>query len=422
MKLCIVSAKYPFGHAEPFLDTELRALAPAFERVVLFPATPRARRRGFLDVPAEVVALPLAGPSTLLLAARALLRRPRAAFGALAAILTERYPLRGKLKNLVVVPKGLALAEIARGRGIAHLHAYWLSTPATIAWLASRVAGIPFSATTHRWDLYENNLAARKLRDAAFVRTISERGRADLLRMTGADPAKVTVVRLGIALPPRGATAAGSANTGDVGPLRIVCAARLVPVKGHAYLIDALARLREMGIAFACTLAGEGELRGELERRVAAAGLADAVRFAGVVPHDELLARLERGEYDVAVISSIERSGGLMEGVPVALIEAMAAGAVVVATDSGSIGELVDGSTGVLVPQSDAAALAEGLARVARDPGLRARLRAGARARVERDFDGARTAERLRALIAGVRETPAAGYSVEEPDTCLEGA
>lgn len=421
MRLCIVSAKYPFGHAEPFLDTELRALAPAFERVVLFPATPRARRHGFLDVPAEVVALPLAGPSTLVLAARALLRRPRAALGALAAILTERYPLRGKLKNLVVVPKGLALAEIARARGVAHLHAYWLSTPATIAWLASRAAGIPFSATTHRWDLYENNLAARKLRDAAFVRTISERGRADLLRMTGADPAKVTVVRLGIALPPRGAAPAQTAD-GARGPLRIVCAARLVPVKGHAYLIDALARLRETGVAFSCALAGEGELRGELERRVAAAGLGDAVRFEGVVPHDELLARLERGDYDVAVISSVERAGGLMEGVPVALIEAMAAGAVVVATDSGSVGELVDESTGVLVPQSDAAALAEGLARVARDPALRARLRAAARARVERDFDGTRTAAQLRALIVGVRGTPAPGYSVEEPDTCLEGA
>jgi glycosyltransferase involved in cell wall biosynthesis len=422
VRLCIVSAKYPFGQKEPFLDTELRALAPAFERIDVFPASPRERVRGFAGIPAEIVALPFAGPRTLRLAARALMRSPGAALGGIAAILAGRYPLRGKLKNLVVVPKALALAELARERGIAHLHAYWLSTPATIAWLASRASGIPFSVTTHRWDLYENNMAARKLRDATFVRTISERGRADLLRLTGGDPAKVHVVRLGVALPPRPQTPAGAAAGGAAGPLRVLCAARLVPVKDHAGLIEALARLRDQGVAFACTLAGEGELRGELERRVAAAALGEAVRFAGVVPHDAILAALERGEYDVSVIASAERPGGLMEGVPVALIEAMAAGTVVVATDSGSVGELVDSSTGVLVPHSDPAALAAGLARVARDPALRARLRAAARERVERDFDGARTAARLRTLIEGVREPRARGYSVGESETCLEGA
>ena len=78
----------------------------------------------------------------------------------------------------------------------------------------------------------------------------------------------------------------------------------------------------------------------------------------------------------------------------------MAAGAVVVATDSGSIGELVDGTTGLLVPHSDPAALAEALARVARDPALRERLRSAARERVEQDFDGVRTSAQLRALMA----------------------
>lgn len=394
MKLCVVSAKYPFGHAEPFLDTELRALAPALGApVTLFPTSPRAAWQGFADVPAEVVRLPLLGRRTLGLALRAFARRPGRALGALAALLGERYPLRAKLKNLAVLPKGLALAEIARARRFEHLHAYWLSTPATVAWIAARVSGVPFSATTHRWDLYENNLAARKLRDAVFVRAISERGRRDLLAITAGDPAKVAVVRLGIALP-----APRRAPDGD-GPLRILHAARLVPVKGHAGLIEALALLRDRGVAFACTLAGEGELREEIAQAVRAAGLDGCVRLAGVVAHDELLAQLQAGAYDVSVIASIERPGGLMEGVPVALIEAMAAGAVVVATDSGSVGELVDGTTGLLVPHSDPAALADALERVARDPGLRSRLRDAARARVERDFDGARTSERLRSLM-----------------------
>jgi glycosyltransferase involved in cell wall biosynthesis len=394
--LCIVSAKYPYGLGEAFLDTELRALAPGLERVTVFPTSPNVRGFGYTGVPADVVRIPLAGPSTLLLAARAVLRNPRRAFGAIATLLREPYPAGAKVKNLAVIPKGLALAEVARTNGFGHLHAYWLSTPATVAWLAARVAGIPFSATTHRWDLYENNMAVRKLRDASFVRTISERGRDDLLRMTGGDPAKVVLVRLGIALP-----AMGPAPARAGGVLRLLCAARLVPVKGHSVLIEALARLRERGVAFTCTLAGDGDLRDALAAQIAAAGLQGAVVLAGALPHDDLLAQLRNGDFDVSVMASIERSGGLMEGVPVALIEAMAAGAVVVATDSGSVRELVDdGVTGLLVPHSDPGALAAALERVAGDHALRDRLRDAARRRVDREFDGVRTSGQLRALLA----------------------
>jgi colanic acid/amylovoran biosynthesis glycosyltransferase len=405
VRLCIVSAKYPFGRKEPFLDTELRALADPRDTRTIVPTSPDVRELGYERVPADVVRLPLAGVTTFALAARAFVRRPLRALGAVATLLSERYPLRAKLKNLAVVPKGLALAELARARRFDHLHAYWLSTPATVAWLAARVSGVPFSATTHRWDLYENNMAARKLHDATFVRTISERGRRDLLAMTAGDPAKAVVVPLGVELPaPRRVSVHAGEGRGEPAaerrPLRILCAARLVPVKGHAVLLAALARLRARGVPFACTLAGEGELRGEIEREIAAAGLGDAVRLAGDVPHDALLAQLQAGEYDVSVIPSVELPGGLWEGVPVALIEAMAAGAVVVGTDSGSVGELVDGTTGLLVPHSDSVALCAALERLAGDPELRARLREAGRARVEHDFDGARTGPALRSLMA----------------------
>ncbi|MBV8750598.1 MAG: glycosyltransferase, partial [Candidatus Eremiobacteraeota bacterium] len=106
--------------------------------------------------------------------------------------------------------------------------------------------------------------------------------------------------------------------------------------------------------------------------------------------------------YDVAVLASIERAGGLMEGVPVALIEAMAAGIPVVATDSGSIGELVDGESGLLVPHSDPAALAAALRRLATDRALRERVATAGRARVENEFDIASTSKQLQALFAAV--------------------
>jgi glycosyltransferase involved in cell wall biosynthesis len=404
MRLGLVSAKYPFGPKEPYLHTELRALAPRLDAVTVIPASPTEGERGFAGVPGDVVRLPLAGAATFALAARAIARRPVRAFGTIATLLRERYPWRVKLKNLAVVPKGLAVAEIARARRLEHVHAYWLSTPATVAWIAARVAGIPFSATAHRWDVYEDNMAARKLRDAAFVRTISERGRRDLLARTGGDPAKVSVVRLGVELPAAGRVPVVAGDSwgrlGEAGrPLRILCAAALVPVKGHAVLLQAVERLSGLGLKFVLTLAGDGPERAAIAAAVDRAGLADRVRLVGNVPHDELLAQLQRGDYDVSVIASVEAGGGLMEGVPVALIEAMAAGTVVLATDSGSVGELVDGTTGLLVPHSDPAALAAALQRLGSDPALRDRLRDAARARVERDFDVVRTTERLRALI-----------------------
>jgi colanic acid/amylovoran biosynthesis glycosyltransferase len=405
VRLGLVSAKYPFGPKEPYLHAELRALAPALDGIVVFPTSPNTTDAGFTGVPGDVVRLPLAGLSTFALAARAFVHRPWRACGAINTLLCERYPWRVKLKNLAVIPKGLALAEIVRERRLDHLHAYWLSTPATVAWIAARVAGIPFSATAHRWDVYENNLAARKVRDAAFVRTISERGRRDLLQRTGGDPEKVQVVRLGVELPvARRVRVIAGDSWGRLPaadrPLRILCAAALVPVKGHAVLLSALALLRARGVAFACTLAGDGPLRSELATLIARDGLADSVKLAGTVAHDELLTRLERGDYDVSVIASVEQPGGLMEGVPVALIEAMAAGTAVVAADSGSVGELVDGTTGLLVAHSDPVALADALARIANDPALREKLADTARARVERDFDVTRTAAALYALLS----------------------
>jgi len=407
MRLGLVSAKYPFGPKEPYLHTELRALAPRLESVSVIPTSPTAAERGFDGVPGEVVRLPLAGLATFGLAAGAFARHPLRALSTVGALLREPYPWRAKLKNLAVVPKGLAVAELARARRLDHLHAYWLSTPATVAWIAARVAGIPFSATAHRWDVYENNMAARKVRDAAFVRTISERGRRDLLARTGGDPAKVTVVRLGVELAASGRVPVVAGDSwgrlrDGARPLRILCAAALVPVKGHPVLVQALSLLRGLGVSFSCTLAGDGPQREEIAGLIAGAGLADVVHLAGNVPHDELLAQLQHGAYDVSLIASVEGAGGLMEGVPVALLEAMAAGTVVVATDSGSVGELVDGTTGLLVPHSDPAALAMALQRVASDPALRDRLRDAARARVERDFDVARTTERLMALLVTV--------------------
>jgi glycosyltransferase involved in cell wall biosynthesis len=144
---------------------------------------------------------------------------------------------------------------------------------------------------------------------------------------------------------------------------------RLNAQKGHAFLVDAAARLRHVE-ALRFLIVGDGDLMENLRARAAAAGVADRVVFAGHrtdVP-DVL------GALDVFCLSS------LYEGTPLALFEAMAAGKAIVSTSVDGCREvLADGDTALLVPAADADALAGAIERLARAPELRGRLARRAR-------------------------------------------
>ena len=397
MKLALVSAKFPFGGKEPYLDAELRALAPHLDGITVFPTSPESRVLGFSNVAADVVRLGLWSPATLGLALTALATRPVRSLRAVAALLRAPYRRNVKLKNLAVVPLGLALGvRLARDR-FDHVHSYWLSTPATVAYLAAQVAGIPWSSTGHLWDIYENNALAVKLPGAAFVRAISERGKRDLLATLDGRraEARVDVVHVGVEIPPPPAVRREETSR----PFTILCAANLVRKKGHSDLLEALAAVRSRGIAVDCTIAGDGPLRAPLEAQVAALGLEGAVRFRGHVAHDALLAEIAAGEYDAMVLTSLELPGGLMEGIPVALMEAMALGLPVITTETGSIMELVDESCGRIVPQRDVEAIGAAIAELADSPALRARLAEAAYEKVRHDFNVVGVAERLAGLL-----------------------
>ncbi|MGP6156912.1 MAG: glycosyltransferase [Vulcanimicrobiaceae bacterium] len=395
MKLALISAKYPYGPKEAFLDVELRALAPLLESVTVFPTSPPDSAPGFEAIPAGVQRLGLASAATFRGALRALRTRPRAALGAVLALLGAPYPLGVKLKNLAVIPLGLAVGDAVRRGRFDHVHAYWLSTPATVAYLAASVSGLPWSSTAHRWDIYENNAGSLKLRSARFVRAISQRGRSDLLARYAAGGApRVEIVHVGVRVPAAAPSAAVQHS-----PFALACIANLVAEKGHADLFRALAALRAQGLAVRCDVVGDGPLRASLEGLAKELELADTVRFRGSMPHASVLSALRSGSYDALALTSPESAGGAMEGIPVALMEAMASGVPVVATDSGSVRELVDDRCGRLVPQGDVEAIADALAALIRDPDLRRSLAEAAFAKVGREFDVAALAPSLAALL-----------------------
>ena len=136
--------------------------------------------------------------------------------------------------------------------------------------------------------------------------------------------------------------------------------ASLEEKKGHRFLLEALARGGPVLGRVRLDLVGSGKLRESLEEMASALGVADRVRFFGSLPEHEVAAMLRRA--DMFLLPSVVDSTGDMEGIPVALMEAMACGIPVISSRLSGIPELVvDGSTGLLVDPGDVAGIARAI-------------------------------------------------------------
>lgn len=263
------------------------------------------------------------------------------------------------------------LAVRARQLGLRHLHAHFGTNSTDVARYAARLAGIGYSFTVHGPEEFDAPVALRlgeKIADARFTVAVSSFGRSQLCRWV--DPAlwdRIRVVHCGI-----DATRFPHAEAMPDGPVQLVAIGRFAPQKGFPLLLPALAAARQRA-DIRLTLVGDGELRPALTERIAGLGLSGAVRMTGWL--GEAQVRAELAAAHALVVPSFA------EGLPVVLMEAMAAGRPAVATAIAGIPELVvPGETGWLIPAGDADELATGMLRVA-DAGLDALKRMGAAAR-----------------------------------------
>jgi len=318
--------------------------------------------------------------------------RPRAYLGALGTLLRATWGSRRFfLGGLALFPKTVHNARRMAADGVSHVHAHFASHPAAAAFVIHRLTGISFSFTAHGSDLHvDRHMLREKVAAAAFVATVSRFNKrvidtacgAGALGADGRD--KVVVVRSGVdtgVFRPE----ASIEPTAD-GVLTVLCVGTLYEVKGHRYLIEACRLLAERGVDVRCQLVGEGAYEARLRAQIAEAGLGDRVLLLGRRTRDEIAALLRAA--DVLVVPSVPTTDGRREGIPVVLIEAMASGAAVVASDLSGIPELViDGETGLLAAPRDAAGLAGALGRLAADHALRRRLAAAGRAKVLAEFD-----------------------------------
>jgi colanic acid/amylovoran biosynthesis glycosyltransferase len=193
----------------------------------------------------------------------------------------------------------------------------------------------------------------------------------------------------------------GSRVSSD-GKLRIASVGRLVEKKGLHYAIDAAAMLRDAAVPFELTIGGDGPMRATLQQKIDAFQLQDSVKMLGALRQVQVIELLEQS--DILLAPSVTARDGDEDAPVNTLKEAMAIGLPVVSTFHGGIPELVeDGINGYLVPERDAAALAERLTHLARHPELWATLGQQGRLRVEAAFDSPRLDNRLCTIYDKVR-------------------
>jgi colanic acid/amylovoran biosynthesis glycosyltransferase len=300
-------------------------------------------------------------------------------------------------KRLVIL--SAHYARLVRALKIDHLHATFGTTPATIAMLTSWLSGVPYSFTCHAYDIFlPNPLLELKLKHARFMTTISQFNKryiAEHYRETDAN--KIQVVYLGIDL--QHWQVRERQNHNKQAP-NIVCVARLDTFKGHIYLVRACQLLKQRGVSFKCLLIGDGDLRSVIEAEIARLEVKDVVEITGSLTADEVQAHLR--EAVVFVLPSIVDELNKRDGIPVALMEAMAMGLPVISTEVSGIPELVaNRQSGLLVQEKNAEALADAIAEILHDEGLRKSIRIAARAKVEEAFDLQRSAAQMIRLFKG---------------------
>jgi colanic acid/amylovoran biosynthesis glycosyltransferase len=331
-------------------------------------------------------------------------RRPGRLLGCVAGIV-RGYGRRPSIliRALATLPIAAAHARTMGRLGVDHVHAHYATYPALAAWICRRLIDVPYSFTAHAHDLFIQQCHLReKLADAAFVVPVSEFNRAFLARHDGTTRTPQHVIHCGIDLEtypyrPRVPPPDRAVNA--------LCVASLQEYKGHRFLLEALAApsLERINL----DLVGDGELRPQLERFAARLGVTDRVRFHGSLTEPEVMSLLATA--DLFVLPSTVARSGQMDGVPVALMEALACGVPVVATRLSGIPELIrDDETGLLAEPADAGGLRRALERLLGDPAAaRRRVEAGRRL-VERDFDGRVSAARLARLFLESCAKPAA--------------
>jgi len=285
-----------------------------------------------------------------------------------------RIPCDGRIDLSTV--RTIRKAIESEGTHILHTHGYKADI---YGYFAARPLALPMVATCHLWTRQTPAIRAYERLDAFFLRRFSaivavSDAIAREVRQAGVAPTKITTIDNGIDLTPY---LLGSATLWpeirERGDLLIGTAGRLVSQKGIGYFLRSAKEVLRVFPNAAFIIVGDGPDRAELERLATELSISDKVVFAGRrTDMPDVYASL-----DIFVLASLD------EGMPMAILEAMAAGCPVIATQVGAVPKLIEsGQTGATVPPANVEALSQAMLTMIHRPEMRRELARNARALV----------------------------------------
>jgi glycosyltransferase involved in cell wall biosynthesis len=272
-----------------------------------------------------------------------------------------------------------------------HLHAHFIDRAATVALVAGRLLGIPYSVTSHASDIYVGPVLLReKLAGAKFVATCTGYNRSYLAQYgSQLFDHKLLCIYHGLE------TDRYTRAQRPIGDQAVILTVgQLKERKGFAYLVEACQALKARGLDFECRIVGEGPLRPELEEQIRRLGLEGRVHLLGALPHEEVIEQYQQAT--VFALPAVLGSDGDRDGIPNVILEALSMELPVVSTRHSGVPEVVeDGIDGLLVEPADSQALAVALERLICDGEMRSALGSAGRKIVAERFDPETNTRRL---------------------------
>ena len=347
MKLLLVTSTFPFGKGEEFLEEELVWLVRSGIKVSVLPIWPRGNlRKSSVLNSIEIIRL-----NRFLLNYFKFIRNFVRNFrDSRTQFVGKRILVRTIRESYVA---SLSLRTGKKDFGWDHIHSYWISGCASVAMEFSENTKIPWSSTVHSGDFIEAASIARKFNSAKGVRFISNY-LINKAKMQYELPTNTPVIHLGVT------TKDLSPNSHNLKSKQyIVCVANLIPIKNHRLIIKVAEELKKMGFDFQIDLIGDGPERLSLQELVVELGLQNYINLVGYLPHDELIDLLKSGKYVLSILSSTITSNLQQEGIPVAILESLACGIPVLASNTGGIPEIFGYSEYFLFEDNSEKALEE---------------------------------------------------------------
>ena len=309
-------------------------------------------------------------------------------------------------------PQVLRACTFARNAELSHatyLHSYFFYDQSFMVFITSWLLDLPRGVSCyadHMMDDYPFKLVAMQIEMASVVVATSARIKEELVGIAGeAHAHKIVVKPNGVNGDRFPAIDRGLRDADD--PFEVISISRLENKKGLEYMIDAIAELKRRGRKIKAHIVGAVDTSiqasidygVEIEQQIQELGLQEEVVLHGMMMHEQIQPIMQRARAFIAPY--VELDSGDKDGIPTAMLEALASGLPIVTTDSGSILEVVqDGVQALVTPQRDSDAYAEALDRLITEPELERKLATNARRRFDEEFDIKVTERKLHERVA----------------------